>query len=99
MKTKRILAMTIACALLTGSAFAAPLPQPDPDDPALGNFTITDESEGGQAKYSFTKAAEMVTAAQPFVGMLWLMVSIFAPEPAKIERTLLSTPGLSLSRA
>ena len=64
MKTKRILAMTIACALLTGSVYAAPLPQPDPDDPALGNFTITDESEGGQAKYSFTKAAEMVTAAR-----------------------------------
>ena len=64
MKTKRILAMTIACALLTSSAFAAPLPQPDPDDPVLGNFTITDESEGGQAKYSFTKAAEMVTAAR-----------------------------------
>ena len=42
-------------------------------------------------------SAEMVTAAQPLVGMDWLMVSIFAPLPAKIDRTLLSTPGLSLS--
>lgn len=39
-------------------------------------------------------SAEIVTAAQPLVGMLWLMVRIFAPEPAKIERTLDNTPGL-----
>ena len=28
-------------------------------------------------------SAEMVTPAQPLVGMVWLMVSIFAPELAK----------------
>ena len=31
-------------------------------------------------------SAEMVTPAQPLVGMVWLMVRIFAPEPAKIDR-------------
>ena len=44
-------------------------------------------------------SAEIVTAAQPLVGMDWLMVSIFAPLPAKIDRTLLNTPGLSFSMA
>ena len=29
-------------------------------------------------------SAEMVTAAQPLVGMVWLMVSIFAPHWAKM---------------
>ena len=41
--------------------------------------------------------AVVVAAAQPLVGILWLMVRIFAPEPAKIERTLDNTPGLFLS--
>ena len=31
-------------------------------------------------------SAVMVTPAQPLVGMFWLMVSIFAPELAKIDR-------------
>ena len=31
-------------------------------------------------------SALMVTPAQPLVGMVWLMVSIFAPELAKIDR-------------
>ena len=44
-------------------------------------------------------SAEMVTPAQPLVGMVWLMVRIFAPELAKIDRKLDSTPGLSFSRA
>ena len=31
-------------------------------------------------------STEMVTPAQPLVGMDWLMVRIFAPELAKIDR-------------
>ena len=42
-------------------------------------------------------SAEMVTAAQPLVGMLWLMVSIFAPQLAKIANISDRTPALSLS--
>ena len=30
--------------------------------------------------------AEMVTPAQPLVGMVWLMVRILAPELAKMDR-------------
>ncbi len=40
-------------------------------------------------------SAEMVTPAQPLVGMVWLMVRTLAPEPAKMDRQLERTPGLS----
>ena len=43
-------------------------------------------------------SAEMVTAAQPFVGMLWLMVRMLAPEAANTPRTLESVPDTSFSR-
>ena len=42
-------------------------------------------------------SAEMVTAAQPLVGMLWLMVRMLAPEEAKIPSTWERTPVLSFS--
>ena len=35
----------------------------------------------------FSVAAVIVTGATPLVGMLWLMVSIFAPFSAKIARS------------
>ena len=44
-------------------------------------------------------SAEIVTAAQPSVGMLWLIVRILAPERAKIDSTFDSTPERFLSRA
>ena len=44
-------------------------------------------------------SAEMVTAAQPLVGMDWLMVRILAPEAANTDSTRLNTPELSLSMA
>ena len=44
-------------------------------------------------------SAEMVTAAQPLVGMLWLMVRMLAPEDANTASTRDSTPVLSLSMA
>lgn len=43
--------------------------------------------------------AEIVTKAVPLVGMLWFIVSIFAPESAKIASRELSTPFLSRSSA
>ena len=45
----------------------------------------------------FSVAAVIVTGATPLVGMLWLMVSIFAPFSAKIARTDDSTPCRSSS--
>ena len=42
-------------------------------------------------------SAVTVTPAQPLVGMVWLMVSIFAPELAKIDSMLDSAPGVSVS--
>lgn len=45
----------------------------------------------------FSVAAVIVTGATPLVGMLWLMVSIFAPFSAKIARTDYSTPCRSSS--
>ena len=42
-------------------------------------------------------SAEMVTAAQPLVGMLWLMVRMLAPEEAKIPSMRERTPVLSFS--
>ena len=44
-------------------------------------------------------SAAMVTAAQPSVGMLWLMVRMLAPERAKTESTSERTPDWFLSRA
>ena len=38
-------------------------------------------------------SAEIVTAAQPLVGMLWLMVRILAPEVANTDSTRLRTPA------
>ena len=39
----------------------------------------------------------MVTAAQPLVGMDWLMVRMLAPDAANTASTLERTPVLSLS--
>ena len=39
----------------------------------------------------------MVTAAQPLVGMLWLMVRILAPEAANTFSTRDSVPETSFS--
>ena len=69
------------------------------------SIRVVVETIGGVgAAYEYTKRALMagkhvVTAAQPLVGMLWLMVRMLAPEEANTVSTRDSTPVLSLSMA
>ena len=44
---------------------------------------------------SWPVSAETVTMALPPVGILWLMVSIFAPQLAKMDNIEDKTPALS----
>ena len=55
-------------------------------------------SNSSSAMRSPEVSAPTVTAAQPLLGMDWLMVRIFPPVWAKIFKTADNTPGSSLSR-
>ena len=81
-------AATIKAGSVSLPAFAAPASC----QPAMISNFSTPSAEEARAISSSSPStmslvsAEMVTPAQPLVGMVWLMVRIFAPELAKIDR-------------
>lgn len=64
MNIKRIVALAVTGVVLTGSAFAADLPKPDADDPALGSALEVTEADTAVGTGNFTTAADMSAKTQ-----------------------------------
>ena len=85
--TKKIISLVLAICMLASLAISASAANTVDASGGTGNSSI------GQT--SAPVSAEIVTIALPPVGMDWLMVSIFAPQLAKMDNIEDRTPALS----